>query len=108
MVAVPLDAGSALVIEVRATQLLDANLCAQGVLIYEVDARIPSGTGAAVVRGSTITTSGQAFNKCGPWADGVFGSGAGAVSTYTHTASGTSVTVLGAEPAGAYRVRVKR
>jgi M6 family metalloprotease-like protein len=107
LVAVPLDASRVLAIEVRAPVGLDANLCAAGVLIYEVDASVASGTGAAQVRGSRSTTLGAAFTKCGPWADGVYGVGAGAVSTFTH-ASGTQVSVVGTEANGAYRVRVRR
>ena len=49
MVAALIDASSALVVEVRNTLGVDANLCSQGVLIYVVDARIPSGQGAAQV-----------------------------------------------------------
>ena len=107
MVALPLDASRVLVIEVRSPVGLDANLCASGVLIYQVDASIASGTGAAQVLGSRATTSGAAFAKCGPWADGVYGVGSGAVSAFTH-ASGATVTVVAAESGGAYRVRVKR
>jgi hypothetical protein len=106
LVAVPLDASRVLAIEVRSQVGLDANLCASGVLIYEVNASVASGTGAVEVRGSRTTTTGAAFTKCGPWADGVYGVGAGAVSTYTQ--SGISVAVVGAEAGGAYRVRVKR
>jgi M6 family metalloprotease-like protein len=108
MVVVPIDTSSALVIEVRNNLGLDANLCSAGVLLYQVDARIASGAGAAQILGSRVTTSGTAFNKCGPWADGVFGFGASAIATYSHTPSGATVTVLGAEANGAYRIRVKR
>ncbi len=108
MVGVMLDASSALVVEVRNALGVDANLCAQGVLLYVVDARIASGQGAAQVIGSRVTTSGTAFNKCGPWADATFGFGTNPVSTYTHVGAGTTVTVLGQDSNGAYRVRVKR
>lgn len=108
MVIVPIGASSALVVEVRARQGLDANLCAEGVLLYKVDAAIAPGAGAAEILGSRVTTTGPAYTQCGPWADATFGVGPGAVSAYTHTASGTTITVLGAEPGGAYRIRVTR
>ena len=107
MVAVQTSSTTAVVIEVRDNAGLDANLCATGVLVYEVRSAIASGTGAAIVLGSRQTTSGAAFNKCGPWADAIYGVGGGDVSSYTH-ASGATVSVLGAESGGAYRIRVKR
>ena len=108
MVVVPVDTSSALVVEVRNNVALDANLCTAGVLLYSVDARIPTGEGPAQVLGSRASTAGTAFNKCGPWADGTFGFGSTPISTYTHPPSGATVTVLRAESDGSYRVRVKR
>lgn len=108
MVIVPIDASSALVVEARSRGGLDANLCADGVLLYVVDARIPTGQGPAQVVGSRASTSGTAFNTCGPWADGTFKTGAGEVASYTHAPSATTITVLGSVAGGGYRVRVKR
>lgn len=108
MVGALIDASSALVVEVRNNLGIDANLCSQGVLIYVVDARILSGNGPAQVMGSRVTTSGAAFNKCGPWADGTFGFGTSPPLSYSHPGTNISVTVLGPGPNGAYRVRVKR
>ena len=112
-VVVKLDEGSALVVEVRSRSApnsgLDTNLCAEGVLVYEVDARVPSGQGPARIHSSRTTASGPLFDECGPWPDAVFDVvGPGAINTFLHPASGTTVTVLSAEPGGAYRVRVKR
>jgi M6 family metalloprotease-like protein len=108
MVVVPIDTSSAIVVEVRNNLALEANLCSSGVLIYQVDARTQTGQGPAQLLGSRLTTSGNAFNKCGPWADATFGWGAPPITSYVHSPTGTSVTVLGAETGGAYRVRVKR
>ncbi|WP_461412843.1 Ig-like domain-containing protein [Gemmatimonas sp.] len=108
MVVVPIDTSSALVVEVRNNVALDANLCTAGVLLYQVDARTPSGEGPVQLLGSRASTAGTAFTKCGPWADGTFGSGSAPISTYTHPPSGATVTVLRAEADGSYRVRVKR
>jgi len=108
MVVVPMDVSSALVLEVRDNTGLDANLCATGLLVYEVDARTPSGSGPALVLGSRVTTSGANFTRCGPWPDATFGTGTAPVLSYTHPATGTQVTVLGSEANGALRVRVKR
>ena len=108
MVALPIDASSALVVEVRDLMRLDANLCASGVLLYTVDARIPTGQGPAQIVGSRVTTSGAGFAKCGPWPDATFGVGPGQVSSYTDAATGATITILAAEANGAYRVRVKR
>ena len=108
MVIVPLDASRAIVIEVRTRQGLDANLCGEGVLVYEVSAAIAPGAGPALILGSRASTSGTPYQTCGPWADGTFATGPGAVSSFTHAPSGTSITVLGPEASGAWRVRVKR
>lgn len=108
MVVSKIDASSALVFEVRDATGLDANLCSVGVLIYEVDTRIASGQGPARILGSRASTTGTAFNTCGPWADGTFNVGAGETSTFTHAPTGTTLTVLGTVAGGAYRVRVKR
>ncbi len=108
MVVVPMDVSSALVLEVRDNTGLDANLCATGLLLYEVDARTPTGAGPARVLGSRVTTAGANFNLCGPWPDATFGTGTGPVLTYTHAPTGTQVTVVAAEANGAMRVRVKR
>ena len=108
MVVVPIDTSSALVVEVRNNVALDANLCTAGVLLYQVDARTPSGEGPVQVLGSRASTAGTAFSKCGPWADGTFGSGSAPISTYTHPPSGATITVLRAEVDGSYRIRVKR
>jgi len=108
MVVVPVDTSSALVVEVRNNLALDANLCAAGVLLYQVDARIPSGEGPAQVLGSRVTTTGTAFTKCGPWADATFGFGPTPIANFIHPPSGSTVTVLRAESDGSYRVRVKR
>ena len=108
MIGMPLDANRALVVEVRSNQGLDANLCAQGVLIYEVNAAAASGVDPVKIRGSRVTTSGAAFSRCGPWADATYGAGASDVASFTDATSGVNVRVLAAEPGGAYRVRVKR
>lgn len=112
MVVVPMDASSALVVEVRDNlglgANLDNNLCAAGVLLYEVDARTPTGQGPARLIGSRASTTGPLFTRCGPWADGPFGFGTSPVLNYTHTPTGTQVSVLRAEANGAVRVRVKR
>jgi len=108
MIGIPLDANRALVVEVRSNQGLDANLCSQGVLIYEVNAAAASGVDPVKIRGSRVSTSGAAFARCGPWADATFGVGSGDISLFTDAASGVSVRVLAAESGGAYRVRVKR
>jgi M6 family metalloprotease-like protein len=108
MVVVPIDSSSALVVEARDFQGLDANLCANGVLLYQVDARIPTGTGAVQVLGSRTSTAGTAFNRCGPWGDGTFGFGAPPINRYVHPPTGATVTVLRAETNGAYRIRVTR
>src|SRR5690606_23105364 len=73
MVALPLDAHRALVIEARAKEGLDAALCAEGVLIYEVNSAISSGTGPVTIHGSRMSTSGLAFDECGPGADATWG-----------------------------------
>ena len=108
MIGIPLDANRALVVEVRSNQGLDANLCSQGVLIYEVNAAAASGVDPVKIRGSRVSTSGAAFARCGPWADATFGVGSSDISLFTDAASGVSVRVLAAESGGAYRVRVKR
>ena len=91
-----------------AAQGTGVNLCARGVLIYEVDAAMPTGVGPAKVRGSRVTTSGPLFNRCGPWADATYGVGPGEISSFTDAETGIRVQVLGAEAGGAYRVRVTR
>jgi M6 family metalloprotease-like protein len=107
MVAVPIDAGSALVIEARARLGLDASLCATGALVYTVDARISTGEGPAQVIGSRQSTAGAAFGRCGAWADGTFGFGTSPVASYTYPGVAT-LTVLGVQPDGSVRVRVTR
>lgn len=108
LVAVPIDASSILVLEARDNTGIDGNLCATGLLLYEVDARIPTGQGPARILGSRATTSGSLFNRCGPWADGTFGFGASPVLTYSHVPTATQVTVVANEANGAVRVRVRR
>jgi len=112
MVVLPMDASSALVVEVRdplgLTAGLDANLCAGGVLLYEVDARTPTGQGPARVIGARASATGSLFTRCGPWSDGPFGFGTSPVLSYTHAPTNTQVTVVRQEANGAVRVRVKR
>lgn len=108
MVVLPIDQSRALVVETRALTGLDAGLCKAGVLIYEVSSAVASGSGPAVIRGSRTTTSGNAFTRCGPWADATYAAGAGEVSDYSDTANGFSIKVLSAEAGGAFRVRIKR
>lgn len=109
LVAVPLSESRVLVAEVRSTSGgLDANLCRSGVLLYTIDAATPTGNGPAQVVGSRVTTSGDPFTRCGPWADATFGFGPPPVTTYTDPGTGTTITVLSTEAQGAYRIRVKR
>jgi M6 family metalloprotease-like protein len=108
MIALRLDDSRALVIEVRSAQGSDVNLCAQGVLIYEVNAAAKGGAGPARVRGSRVTAPGPLYTKCGSWADATYGLGPGEISGFTDASVGISVQVLAAEAGGAYRVRVKR
>jgi hypothetical protein len=107
MVVVPIDAGSALVIEARALTGLDQGLCAGGALVYTVDARISSGDGPAQVIGARQSTSGTAFTRCGPWGDGTFGTGTMPVQEYTMPGV-AAMRVVRIEPDGSVRVRVTR
>jgi len=107
-VALPLDASRAVVIEVRAKLGYDANMCSDGVLIYDVDASAPNGVNVGSIRPSRTTTSGSLYQKCGAWADATYDLRAGGVSRYTDSATGISVQLLAVESNGAYRIRVKR
>ncbi|MDB4877385.1 MAG: peptidase [Gemmatimonadetes bacterium] len=108
MVALPLDASRAVVIEVRSNQGIDAGLCSTGVLIYDVDASAASGVNVGKIRASRATNSGPLYTKCGAFADATYGLGANDISSYTDSVSGISVKLLGVDASGAYRLRIKR
>jgi len=108
MIVVLADASRALAIEVRNGTGLGGNLCSRGLLLYDVVARIATGQGPARIFGSRLTTSGPLFNRCGPWADGTYGSGANPVLTFIHPSTSAVVTVVANEANGAMRVRVQR
>lgn len=81
---------------------LDADLCADGVLVYDVDATVASGYGHLRVRGSR-TDSGD----CGPWSGATFDLGARQVSELTVSDS-FAMRLLGVDAEGRYRVRFQR
>lgn len=102
MVAMPTGPSTAIVAEARRLAGLDAHLCAAGVLVYDVDARVASGQGPLRVRGSR-----QTAGACGPWSDATFEPGAGEVGTLTIPDT-LDMRVLGVDAEGRYRVRFKR
>jgi M6 family metalloprotease-like protein len=107
-VAVQLDASRALVAEVRSKTGSDANLCAFGVLLYQVDATLATGTGAIVIKPSRRDTDQTKINTCGTYWDAPFDATGGSNSSYTDAATGVTMTVLGVDANGGYRVRIKR
>lgn len=98
----PAGTATVAVAEVRRRTGLDSHLCADGVLVYDVDATVPSGYGPLRIRGSR-THSGD----CGPWSDATFDLGAGQVSDLT-VANSFTMRLLDVDAAGRYRVRFQR
>ncbi len=103
MVMMPTGPSTGVMAEVRKLTGLDANLCKAGVLLYDVDAGMPSGYGPARIRGARTNNL-----TCGPWSDATFGFGANEVSSLSEPAIPLQMTVLGADATGRYRVRLKR
>lgn len=102
MVAMPTGPSTAIVAEVRRLTGLDAHLCSEGVLLYDVDARVPSGMGPLRIRGSR-----QTGGACGPWSDATFDLGPDGVGTL-NVPDTVDMHLLGVDEDGRYRVRFKR
>lgn len=96
---------SAYVIEVRQPLGHDSRLCDKGVLLYTVDARIPSGSGPIRVLPSQAGSDPAQIGRCGALYNAPFDVGPGEVSTYEDTA--IKLEVL-ATDGSSYRVRVTR
>jgi M6 family metalloprotease-like protein len=110
-VVVPTGPSTAYVVEVRRPLGSDAHLCDRGVLVYTVDARVPSagigrpaGEVPIVVKPAAGSDTGRVA-ECGPTYAAPFDLGAGEISTFEDAA--IRVDVL-ATDGSAYRVRVTR
>jgi len=103
IVVVKTSPWTAYVIEVRQPIGYDANLCDFGVLVYYVDSRI--GTGEGPIR---VSRHSGTAGACGPLSHAPLDLGAGEASKYVDPEIGLTVQVLSREPAGAFRVRVRR
>ena len=85
----------------------DSRLCADGVLVYTVDASVRSGYGPIRVHAAERDTSQDQLWKCGPLYAAQFATGNGRVPLFVDAAAGVTVRVLGSTSAG-YRVLVSR
>jgi M6 family metalloprotease-like protein len=104
---VPTSASSALVVEARRRIGQDQDLCAEGVLVYSVDASVRSGSGPVRVQAAQPDRSSELRDRCGPLYNAPFARGRGRVAHFEDDSAGISVSVLGSGPTG-YRVRVRR
>lgn len=96
---------SALVIEARRRIGQDRWLCAEGVLLYTVDASVRSGYGPVHIHPALPDRSSSLRDRCGPLYNAPLSRRHGLA--LANRADGISVTVLGSGPTG-YRVRVSR
>ena len=93
-------------IEARRRIGQDRWLCAEGVLLYTVDASVRSGYGPVHIHPAAPDRNSSLRDRCGPLYNAPLSRGHG-VATLANRADGISVTVLGSGPTG-YRVRVSR
>jgi M6 family metalloprotease-like protein len=103
----PTGASTALVAEARMRIGQDGLLCAEGVLVYSVDASVRSGYGPIRVRAAEPGRSSELQGRCGPLYNAPYARGPGRVSRFEDASAGISLQVLGSGEAG-YRVRVTR
>jgi hypothetical protein len=95
---------TAYVAEVRTRTGLDAAACDTGVLIYQVDSSIATGTGPIKVIDAHPATSvcGNGLN------DATFDLGTGEIPSYTNTSAGVRIDLLTHNADGSYTLRVTR
>ena len=106
-IVVPTSPSSAYVVEARRRIGQDAWLCREGVLVYAVDATVPTGYGPVRIRPARRGARDGPLERCGPLYDAPYGVGPGRVARFEDRAAGISVQVL-ASGAEGYRVRVVR
>src|SRR5262245_2382358 len=97
----------AVVVEARRKLGEDQDLCAEGVLVYSVDASVRSGYGPVRVRAARPDRNAEVRERCGPLHNAPFALGQGRNPRFSDASAGTAMTVLSSGPAG-YRVRVTR
>jgi M6 family metalloprotease-like protein len=107
-VVVPTGPSSAYVIEARRRMGEDSRLCADGVLVYQVDATTRSGQGPIRVRAAKPDQSAALVERCGLLYDAPFSTGSGEVARFDDSAAGLSMQVLGSTASGGFQVRVTR
>lgn len=90
----------ATVVEARRARGEDSTLCDEGVLVYKVDATVPTGRGPIRIVGGGNGTDEEQIARCGPRYDAGLDAG-GVYEDATIT-----VEVLASNPDGSFRVRV--
>lgn len=106
-VVVKVSASRAYVVEVRQLAGMDSAACDQGVLVYTVDASVPSGAGPIRVQPSV--PGGTDANKiyyCGPFYNATYDIGNGKPSVFVDSTAGVTVELVN-DPQGAYRIRLR-
>jgi M6 family metalloprotease-like protein len=106
-IVVPTGLSSAFVVEARRRIGEDAGLCAEGVLVYSVDATVRSGYGPVRVYAAQHDTNGELRDRCGPLYNAPFARTSGEVARFDEPSAGLAVQVLSSGKSG-YRVRVTR
>jgi M6 family metalloprotease-like protein len=106
-VVAQVSASRAYVVELRRAAGEDARLCEEGLLVYTVDAAVPSGSGPVVVRGAGAGAAPAQVAACGPLYDAPFALGAGETPRFVSEADGVRVEVA-AESGTDVLVRVTR
>jgi M6 family metalloprotease-like protein len=97
----------AFVVEARRRIGQDTGLCAEGVLVYTVDASVRSGDGPVRVRAAEPDRSSELRDRCGPLYNAPFARGRGRIARFEDAPAGISVNVIRSGRSG-YRVRVTR
>jgi M6 family metalloprotease-like protein len=100
-------ASTAVVIEARRRIGQDRRLCAEGVLVYSVDATVRSGYGPVRVHPAQPDRNFDLHNRCGPLYNAPFARGSGEVDHFEDADAGVSMQILSSSAKG-YRVRVTR
>jgi M6 family metalloprotease-like protein len=104
-IVVPLGPSSAYVVEAREPVGQDSRICQNGILVYTVDATIPSGHGPVRLKPASSPAPGPADNICRVLYDAPFDVGPGETAVFED--ANVKVEVLLASGTG-YRVRVTR
>ena len=103
----PSGASTAFVVEARRRIGQDRGVCAEGVLVYSVDASVRSGYGPVRVNAAEPGRNSEVRARCGPLYNAPYARGPGRVARFEDASAGISLQVLGSGRAG-YRVRVTR